>query len=79
MTRTILSSLAVAAVLATTAGGLSQGRAEDFQVWQKNLGSPSSKKSGRSREPGALAGKPRKPRKAWPSKIQLPSLVKERR
>lgn len=74
MTHTILPSLVLAAVLTMATGGLSQGAAEDFQVWQKNFGSPSSKTGNRRRKPTVRAGRQSGQKKAWPSKIEIGTL-----
>jgi hypothetical protein len=82
MTRTILSSLAAAALLSMAAGGpaLGQGGA-DFNTWQKQFGASTARKRKGSvggSQPTTVGGartrlKGANPRPAWPSKIDGPT------
>jgi hypothetical protein len=79
MTRTILSSLAAAALLSIAAGGPAVGQGgADFNTWQNQFGTSTAKK-----RKGSVGGsqsttvggartrlKGANPRPAWPSKIE---------
>jgi hypothetical protein len=80
MLHTSLSGLAVAVVLSTTAVAPAAS-GEAFQIISAGKSAVTPNRRGKSL-PGSTvkkrAGKPPSPQKAWPSKIEVPSLIKER-